>query len=359
MVRFRAALRRADLLWDPFLEVFTMTGSSRYRRPGLLFAAALVVLVASAPGFSQEPSKDAKDAKDASKDKLYVHIESRTRLTYTGDANEVTILFKNEGKENWVNPGMEIESGFQVFDNAGNKLEKTKAAPSNKEGQPKLLLPGSYFGAIVDLNTLFPKMTALGTYKITWSGPGIAEKTIMNRVIKKYDAARDYQAVIETEFGNIVLEFYKDLAPMHVKNFIDLANQGFYDGKIFHRVIKGEAAFGGSANGDERSGPGYTLPPEPNGLKILAGSVAQVRNSFTGQDESGSIFMVAITPQSDMDGRYTVFARVVEGLETSKTISNLPTAGGAGSRVAARPIRDVVMKKIDIREKKSDKGSKS
>jgi peptidyl-prolyl cis-trans isomerase A (cyclophilin A) len=356
MMRFRAAQRRAVSLKDPFLEVLTMIGPQEYRRPGLALAAALVVLVASAPGFSQETSKTAKDAKEPSKDGLYVLIESRTPLAYAGDANEVTILFKNEGKENWVNPGMEIEAGFQVYDNAGTKLEKSKVAPSNKEGQPKVLLPGSYFGAIVDLNTLFPKMTALGTYKITWSGPGVAEKTIMNRVIKKYDPARDYQAVIETEFGNIVLEFYKDLAPMHVKNFIDLANQGFFDGKIFHRVIKGEAAFGGSPTGDERGGPGYTLPPEQNGLKILAGSVAQVRNTYTGQDESGSIFMIAITPQADMDGRYTVFARVVEGLETSKTISNLPTAGGAGSRVAARPIRDVVMKKIDIREKKSAKG---
>src|SRR5262245_35304750 len=161
-----------------------MIGPQLKARPGLLLAAALVVLVAYAPGFPQEASKETKDAKDAPKDKLYVHIETRTRLTYAGDPNEVTILFKNEGKDNWINPGMEIEAGFQVYDNAGNKLEKTKAAPANKEGQPKLLTPGSYFGSIVDLNALFPKMTALGTYKITWSGPGVAEKTVMNRVIK-------------------------------------------------------------------------------------------------------------------------------------------------------------------------------
>jgi cyclophilin family peptidyl-prolyl cis-trans isomerase len=329
-----------------------MIGSPGSRPRGLLAAAALVVLAASVPALPQEASKEAKDAP---KDTLYVHIEPRSRLTYAGDANEVTILFKNEGKENWNNPGMEIEAGFKVFDSAGKELDKVKAPPSSKDAQPKYLLPGGYFGEIVDLNTLFPKMTELGTYKITWSGPGIAEKTIMNRVIKKYDPKRDYQAVIETEFGRIVLEFYKDLAPMHVKNFIDLANQGFYDGRIFHRIIKGEAAFGGSPTGDERGGPGYTLPPEPNGLKVLAGSVAQIRNSSTGTEESGSIFMIAITPQPDMDNRFTVFARVVEGLETVRAISHLPTAGGAGSRVAARPIRDVVMKKVEIREKKAGK----
>jgi len=324
-----------------------MTASSTVRRSGLLGAAALLLMFAPPPARAQEGSKEAGD--------LYVHIETRQTLTYAGDPHEVTILFKNNGKSPWTNPGMEIEAGFQVFDSEGRKLDKTKTAPSQKDGQPKLLEPNGYFGQIVNLNTLFPKMTALGSYKITWSGPGIAEKTIMSRVIKKYDAAKDYQAVIDTEFGGIVLDFYKDLAPMHVKNFIDLANQGFFDGKIFHRTIKGEAAFGGSTTGDERGGPGYTLPTEPNGLKILAGSVAQVRNSYTGAEESGSIFMMAVAPQPEMDGRYTVFARISQGLETVKAITNLPTAGGSGARVAARPIRDVVMKKVEIREKPAAK----
>src|SRR5262245_29005081 len=338
----RAASGRASPLQDLTFEVFTMIAPAHLRRIGLLLAAAL--LVATAPvTTAQEGTKEATD--------LYVHIETRQALTYAGDPHEVTILFKNNGDASWTNPGMEIEAGFLVFDAEGRKLEKAKTVPSAKDAQPKVLEPNGYFGKIIDLNTLFPKMTALGSYKITWSGPGVTEKSITSRVIKKYDPTRDYQAVIGTEFGDIVLDFYRDLAPMHVKNFIDLANQGFYDGKIFHRTIKGEAVFGGSPTGDERGGPGYTLPAEPNGLKVLAGSVAQVRNSYTGAEESGSIFMIAVAPQPEMDTRYTVFARISSGLETIKTVSNLPTAGGAGARVAARPIRDVIMKKIEIREK--------
>ena len=328
-------------------------------RPAAM-AGALVLLAAvttGAPG-AQEKKPEAPKA-DAPKGPLYVHIETRSVLTYSGDPNEVTILFQNDSKENWPNPGMEIESGFQVFDSEGKKLEKLKSPVSVKEAQPKLLEPKGYFGKIIDLNTLFPKMSAIGTYKITWTSAGLPEKTIMSRVIKKYDATRDYQAVFETDFGNVVLEFYKDLAPAHVKNFIDLANQGYYDKQIIHRIIKGEAIFGGSRTGDERGGPGYTLNPEPNGLKVLAGSVAQVRNSYTGAEESGSIFMVAAVPQPEMDDRYTVFARVAQGLETVKAISNLPTAGGSGGKVAARPIRDVVIKKVEIREKKSDKPAKA
>ena len=312
-----------------------------------------VVLVALSPASAAEPAKEAPRTGSP----LYVHIEARGLLTYAGDPHEVTILVKNEGDDLWTNPGLEIEAGFQVSDSSGQKLEKAKSPVSLKDAQPKVLEPNGYFGKIVDLSALFPKISALGTYKITWSGSGVEAQPIMSRVIKKYDAARDYQAVIDTEFGSVVLEFYKDLAPNHVKNFIDLANQGFYDGKMFHRTIKGEAAFGGSSTGDERGGPGYTLTPEPNGLKILAGSVAQVRNAMTGAEESGSIFMIAAIPQPDMDNRYTVFARVAEGLDTVKSIANLPTAGGAGGRAAARPIRDVVMKKVEIREKPAAKKS--
>jgi len=197
---------------------------------------------------------------------------------------------------------------------------------------------------------LFPETKAIGSYRITWSGPDGDVQSVVSRVIRKYDPDKNYQGVIKTEFGKIVLEFYKDLAPLHVKNFIDLANQGFYDGKLFHRTIKGEAIFGGSPTGDER-GPGYNLPPEPNGLKILAGSVAQVRNSMTGANESGSIFMIAATEQPGMENQFTVFARVVEGLEAVKSITNLPSIGGT-ARIASRPIRDVVMNAVEIREKK-------
>ena len=323
-----------------------MIASALSRRSSLLLAAAFATacVAAPAPANSQEASKGKTE-------ELYVHLETRQPLIYAGDPHEVTILFKNNGKETWTNPGVEIEAGFQVFGADGKKLERTQAPTSLKDAQPKVLEPNGYFGKIVDLSALFPKIGALGVYKITWNGAGVSEKSINSRVIKKYDTARDYQAVIDTEFGPIVLEFYKDLAPLHVKNFIDLANQGYFDGKIFHRTIKGEAAFGGSSTGDERGGPGYTIPSEPNGLKILAGSVAQVRNAYTGPEESGGIFMIAVAPQPEMDNRYTVFARISSGLETVKAITNLPTAGGGGGKMAARPIKDVVMKKIEIREK--------
>lgn len=310
----------------------------------LSVAAAGALLTLPAPARAEDAPKDAP--------KLYVHIETAGRFSYSGDPTQVSFLLKNEGATSWTNPGLDIEAGFQVFDSQGKKLEKSKVPTTLKDGQPKVLEPNAYFGKIVDLNLLFPKMSTIGTYRITWSGAGMPEQSLATRIIRKYDPEKDYQAVIETDFGKIVLEFYKDLAPFHTRNFIDLANLKFYDGLLFHRIVKGEMIFGGSPTGDERGSPGYNVVPEPNGLKVLPGVVAQVRNSQTGQDESGSIFMIAATALPDLDARVTVFGRVVEGLDTVKAITNLPTVGSA-PRAASRPIKDVTIKKVEILEKKA------
>jgi peptidyl-prolyl cis-trans isomerase B (cyclophilin B) len=320
---------------------------SSIRRPSAPWSLVVAVVIASAglsvPALSQEAPK------------LYVYMETAGRYSYAGDPTQVSILFKNVGTARWTNSGMDIAGGFEVFDSEGRKLEKVEAPALVQETQPKVLEPNAFFGQIIDLQKIFPKINTIGSYRITWSAPGVPQQSMVAKVIRKHDPERDYQATIETEFGNIVLDFYKELAPVHVKNFIDLANQGFYDERtMFHRIIKDQIAFGGSPTGDERGSPGYNLPPEPNGLKILTGSVAQVRNSLTGLNESGSIFLIAASSQPQMDGRHTVFARVVEGLETLKTITGLPTASG-GAGVAARPIKDVTIKKIQIREKKSSR----
>ncbi|MCZ6695214.1 MAG: peptidylprolyl isomerase [Acidobacteria bacterium] len=315
-----------------------------------LLAVTIAAAGLSLPLLSQDSEKGPK---------LYVYLEASGRYMYTGDPTEVSILFKNVGDDPWTNPGMDIAAGFEVTDSDGKKLEKTKAPALASETQPKVLQPNAYFGQIIKLDELFPKINRIGSYRITWSAPDVPAQSIIARVIKKYDPKVDYKATIETEFGDIVLDFYKELAPLHVRNFIDLVNLGFYDDKtMFHRIIEDQVIFGGSPTGDER-GCGYnTLPPEPNGLKILKGSIAQVRNSLTGLNESACIFLIAAEPQPQFDSRYTVFARVVEGLETVKSITNLPRAGG-GAGAAGRPIKDVTIKKIRIDEKKKASGRKS
>jgi peptidyl-prolyl cis-trans isomerase B (cyclophilin B) len=151
---------------------------------------------------------------------------------------------------------------------------------------------------------------------------------------------RNKQAVIQTSLGRIVVDFYPDDAPATVANFIKLAEQGFYDGLTFHRVIKGFMIQGGCPKGDGTGGPGYTIKAEFNKQRHIAGTVAMARTS--DPDSAGSQFYICLEPQPSLDGKYTVFGQVVEGMDVVRKIGDVPT----GPR--DRPIEKVVIEKVRI-----------
>lgn len=124
------------------------------------------------------------------------------------------------------------------------------------------------------------------------------------------------QATIEFENGEkIVIEMYEDAAPNTVANFEKLANDGFYDGVIFHRVIPGFVAQGGDPTGTGMGGPGYTIKCETEGNphKHVAGSLSM---AHAGKDTGGSQFFLVHEPQPHLDGVHTVFGQVTEGMDT-------------------------------------------
>ena len=117
------------------------------------------------------------------------------------------------------------------------------------------------------------------------------------------------------------LEFYPNEAPKTVKNFEDLANSGFYDGVVFHRVIPGFVSQGGDPSGTGAGGPGYTIKCETEGNphKHVAGSLSM---AHAGRDTGGSQFFVVHEPQPHLDGVHTVFGKVTSGLETALKMQN-------------------------------------
>lgn len=124
------------------------------------------------------------------------------------------------------------------------------------------------------------------------------------------------QAVIEFENGErIVMELFEDAAPNTVANFEKLANDQFYDGVIFHRVIPGFVAQGGDPTGTGMGGPGYTIKCETEGNphKHVAGSLSM---AHAGKDTGGSQFFLVHEPQPHLDGVHTVFGQVIEGMDT-------------------------------------------
>jgi cyclophilin family peptidyl-prolyl cis-trans isomerase len=136
-------------------------------------------------------------------------------------------------------------------------------------------------------------------------------------------------AVIETKFGNITLKFFPDVAPGHVKNFIDLAKKGFYDGTTFHRVIPDFMIQGGdpnSKNPDKRThgmgGPGYTIKAEFNTKPHKKGTLSMARAA--NPDSAGSQFFICVKDSPFLDGQYTVFGEVTSGMDVVDNIVSQP-----------------------------------
>ncbi len=136
------------------------------------------------------------------------------------------------------------------------------------------------------------------------------------------------RAVIETKYGNIELKFFPDKAPGHVKNFIKLATEGYYDGTIFHRVIPNFMIQGGDSNtkGDDvntygRGGPGYTINAEFNDIPHKRGILSMARSRSV--NSAGSQFFIVVKDSNSLDYKYTVFGEVVSGMDVVDKIVNL------------------------------------
>ncbi|NJD67601.1 MAG: peptidylprolyl isomerase [Candidatus Methylomirabilota bacterium] len=125
--------------------------------------------------------------------------------------------------------------------------------------------------------------------------------------------AKSSRAVIEMATGKIVVELYETDAPGTVANFIKLIKSGFYNGLSFHRVEPGFVVQGGDPNGNGTGGPGYTIKDEVNARKHVTGAVAMAKTM--APNSAGSQFYITLAPQPMLDGRYTVFGQVVEGMD--------------------------------------------
>ena len=136
------------------------------------------------------------------------------------------------------------------------------------------------------------------------------------------DTTRNYQATIHTNKGDIVILLDAQAAPEHVNNFIFLSNEGFYDGLTFHRVEPGFVIQGGDPLGSGQGGPGYTVPGEFS-LTHGEGAVAMARLSDDvnpNRESSGSQFYITLAPTPFLDGQYSVFGQVEEGMDVVQSI---------------------------------------
>ena len=144
---------------------------------------------------------------------------------------------------------------------------------------------------------------------------------------KQYDAppamqietTKTYNVTIETDAGTIQLELYPEHAPNTVNNFVFLAQEGFYDGVVFHRVIPNFMIQGGDPTGTGTGGPGYKFACETQG-NPLTHERGVISMANAGPNTNGSQFFITHDPQPHLNGNHTVFGKVTEGIEVVDAI---------------------------------------
>lgn len=196
-----------------------------------------------------------------------------------------------------------------------------------------------------------PQKTAVvpaGSFAAGWSNTAIElmdgtefkqEESVMLHPIAK---------LVLSDGQEILLELYPEKAPQTVANFIYLANQGFYDGLIFHRIIDGFMVQGGDPEGTGRGGPGYCIEGEfalnnhpENDITHAVGVISMARRSYP-YNSAGSQFFICVADCSGLDGQYAAFGKVIQGLDSVLALGKVLT--GAGDK----PIEDQIIKSVTV-----------
>jgi len=265
----------------------------------------------------------------------------------------------NEPIEVSVNPQTPITLILTNFD--GSTIEPKGTADINGETK-------------VDLRQLFPTIATIGTYVLyaVPRGKAISEFIGTPQVVEVLvDKRRDAPAtplvtrieplryaVITTDQGEATIGFYYDVAPHTVENFLSLAGQNFYKGLTFHKILPGYIIQGGDPRGDGSGGPGYQMEAEFSERKLDAGALAMARSTDPYEvngvkprpefaNTAGSQFFICLdyAKTQALDTRYTVFAKVVRGMEMVNKLTAVPL----GDPKTGKPIQPPVIRKIEIK----------
>ena len=289
-------------------------------------------------------------------------IESTEKLFRPGQRLAVRFAVENAGdKTASIDEPESYLEGLEILDAEGKVVRpvgKTKGITK----RTVTLDAGGFVGRLVDVAPAFPEIAEdrEGWYRLRWSfGDAVSNE------IRVY-VMRDWIAKLETNHGDIELEFLPQVAPAHVENFLRLARSGFYDGTVFHRVIPGFVMQAGLPK-DPAKEAGTPLKAEFSATKHVFGTVSMARQSHP--NSATSQFFICFGGLPHLDGNYTVFGQVASGEEVVKAVERVKTdhspckkcgrvvrTGGqtpcCGSHHEDRPEQEVVVKKVTVYERK-------
>lgn len=158
------------------------------------------------------------------------------------------------------------------------------------------------------------------TQGLSTSSGAVEKKTYSEVPAMSLDISKKYQAVFKlAKGGSFTIDLYPDKAPVTVNSFVFLAREKFFDGTTFHRVLDGFMAQGGDPTGTGMGGPGYEFQNEDSDLKFDKPGVLAMANA--GRDTNGSQFFITFVPTPQLDGGYTIFGQVIDGMDVVNSIT--------------------------------------
>lgn len=157
------------------------------------------------------------------------------------------------------------------------------------------------------------------------------------------EPGKDYSALLKTSKGDIKIDLFEKEAPIAVNNFVFLANEGFYNGTKFHRIIKGFMIQGGDPLGNGTGGPGYKFDDEPITREYVSGTIAMANR---GPNTNGSQFFI-MHGNGGLEKKYVIFGKVSEGFDVVDKIANIPVRESVFGE-KSQPLEDVVVNFVEI-----------
>jgi len=157
------------------------------------------------------------------------------------------------------------------------------------------------------------------------------------------DPSKTYIATLHTSAGDIIIQLDTQATPITANNFVFLAQQGFYDQTIFHRVINGFMIQGGDPQGDGTGGPGYKFPDEPITNEYDRGTVAMANS---GPNTNGSQFFI-MHQNNPLPKNYVIFGHVIQGLEVVDAIASAPVVSGPNGE-KSQPVSPVIINSVSL-----------
>jgi cyclophilin family peptidyl-prolyl cis-trans isomerase len=329
-------------------------GGRERMRTGIDRTAGFLVLtwILASGGIGVVSAEEASSAKTD----LRATLERLGNFFYEGDPVQVRISVFNTGTQPYDNSGgLDLLGGIIVGTQTGSgEFKRKPSSVSASRFQPAVIPPGGFFGFITDLREVIGGIEKPGRFVARLSLEDLKTDPIKLIVIPRYDPEERFRATIETAYGELSFDLLGKEAPKHVRNFYALAHQGFYEGALFHAVVKGVHILGGDTVGDGSGFPGYGIPREIDPNKVHArGTLSML--PWRDMDHGGQ-FLISLAGNTNLDGRFSIFGILAGGEEALTALENLPTTGQR-EQPFYRPLKET--KILSVRIAAAPEGSKA